>query len=82
MRATLVLIGQTNPAVWAVVVAQLAEGSLPTPEVYGSNPDIGEILNRTFMYCQLYCIEKKNKIKRPGMANLTYFQPLTSMSLS
>ena len=39
----LVLIGQTNPAVWAVVVAQLAEGSHLTPEVYGSNPDIGEI---------------------------------------
>ena len=25
---------------------------------------------------------KKNKIKRPRMANLTYFQPLTPMSLS
>ena len=55
------LIGRT----WAVVVAQLVEGLLPTPEICGLNPDIGKILstNRT--------IEKtKIKKKRPGMANL------------
>ena len=29
---------------WAVVVAQLVEWSLPTPEVRGSNPVIGKNL--------------------------------------
>ena len=38
---------------WEVVVAQLAERSLPTPEVHGSNPVIGKILNKTFVYSQL-----------------------------
>ena len=28
---------------WAVVVAQLADRSLPTPEIRSSNPDIGII---------------------------------------
>ena len=28
---------------WVVVVAQLAERSLPTPEIRGSNPDIGKL---------------------------------------
>ena len=28
-----------------VVVAQLVEQPLPTPEIHGSNPDIGEILS-------------------------------------
>ena len=49
----------------AVLVAQLVEQSLLTPEIRGSNPDIGEILttNRT--------IEKTSiKKKRPGMAHL------------
>ena len=30
-----------KPIVWVVVVAQLAERLLPTPEIRGSNPDIG-----------------------------------------
>ena len=30
---------------WAVVVAQLVERSLPTPEVYRLNPDIGKLYN-------------------------------------
>ena len=30
---------------WAVVVAQLVEWSLPTPEVRSSNPIIGKILS-------------------------------------
>ena len=30
---------------WAVVVAQLAERSLPTPEIRGSNPNIGKNLS-------------------------------------
>ena len=46
----------------AVVVAQLIEQSLPTPEIRGSNPDIGKILSAN------YTIEKtKIKKKRPGM---------------
>ena len=53
----------------AVVVAQLAERSLPIAEVRGSNSDIGKFLYRTFIYCQLYYIEKDEKKKRPGMAH-------------
>ena len=33
----------------AVVVAQLAERLLPIPEVRGSNPVIGKILQRTYL---------------------------------
>ena len=33
----------------AVVVAQLAEQLLPIPEVRGSNPVIGKILQRTYL---------------------------------
>ena len=39
---------------WAVVVAQLVEWSLPTPEVRCSNPVNGRLLYRTFVCCQLY----------------------------
>ena len=47
-----------------MVVAQLVERSLPTPEVRGWNPVISEIL------FTVNCIEKtKLKIKRTGMAN-------------
>ena len=53
---------------WAVVVAQLVERSLPTPEVCGSNPVIVTYLYWTFVYCQLYW-KDKNKEKRPGMAH-------------
>ena len=38
---------------WAVVVAQLVEQSLLTPEVHGLNPVIGEI-KLSIVYCQLY----------------------------
>ena len=53
----------------AVVVTQLSERSLPTPEVCSSNPVIGELLYRIFVYCQLYWKDEKKK-KRPGMAQL------------
>ena len=33
---------QNYPTKWAVVVAQLAERLLLTPDVHGSNPDIGK----------------------------------------
>ena len=49
----------------AVVVAQLVERSLLTPEIRGSNPDIGKVLSTN-------CTIEKTKIKkkRPGMAQL------------
>ena len=48
----------------AVVVAQLVERTLPTPEIRASNPDIGKILSTN-------CTIEKTKIKkRPGMAHL------------
>ena len=48
-----------------VVVAQLVEQSLPTPEIRGSNPDIGKVLSTN-------CTIEKTQImkKRPGMAHL------------
>ena len=44
------------------VVPQLVDGSLPTPEIRGSNPIIGK-------FCSLSTISKIKK-KRPGMAHL------------
>ena len=52
----------------AVVVAQLTERSLPTPEIRGSNPDNGikNLWTLLFVNCNP---EKTNlKKKRPGMA--------------
>ena len=49
----------------AVVVAQLVEWLLPTPEFRGLNPDIGEILSTN---CTIE--KKKIKKKRLGMAHL------------
>ena len=43
----------------AVVVAQLVEGSLPTPEVRGSNPVIGKLLN--IEHCILSTVLKRWK---------------------
>ena len=43
----------------AAVVAQLVELSLPTPEIYGSNPDIGKI----FIF-QLYNTKEEIKEKK------------------
>ena len=47
-----------------MVVAQLVEWSIPTPEIHGLNPDIGKILSTN-------CTIEKTKIKkkRPGMAH-------------
>ena len=33
----------------AVVVAQLAERSLPTPEIRDSNPNIGKVLSKFYL---------------------------------
>ena len=48
----------------AVVVAQLVEQSPIIPEIFGSNPDVGEILSTN-------CTIEKTKIKknRPGMVH-------------
>ena len=53
---------------YAVVVVQLVEWSLPTPEVCGSNHAMGKLLCRAFVIYQL--IEKTKKRKRPEMAHL------------
>ena len=51
-------------------MSQLVELSPPTPEVRGGNAVVGKFLCRTFVYCQLYCIEKtKIEKKRPGMVH-------------
>ena len=47
-----------------MVVAQLAERSLPTPEIRGSNPDIGNISN--IFICQLLSRKDENKEKEAG----------------
>ena len=54
-------LGETR----AVVVAQLVERSLVTPEICGSNPDISKILSTK-------CTIEKTKIKKKslGMVNL------------
>ena len=44
-------------------MAQLAERSLPTPEVRSSNPDIGNISN---INCQLLSRKDENKEKEAG----------------
>ena len=49
---------------WAMVVAELAERSLPTPEILGLNPDIGNILN--VFICQLLSRKDENKEKEAG----------------
>ena len=73
---------------WAVVVAQLVERLLPTPEVRGSNPVIGKLLYWIFNYLPtVNCIERtKIKKKRPGMAHLKKYvfvvEPLICSRLS
>ena len=60
------LIGTKN-IYWAVVVEQLVERSLPTPEIHGSNPAMSKI----YMYYRSYCIEKIKIAKR--VREWTYF---------
>ena len=38
--------------IWALIVAQLVEQLLPTPEVCGLNPVIGKLLYRIFTCLQ------------------------------
>ena len=56
---------------WAVVVAQLVERLLPSPEVRGLNP----IISKTIIECMLSTVYRKDKTKekRPGMAHFLTF---------
>ena len=59
--------------VWAVVVAQLVEQSLPIPEVCGSNPVISKnlYLYWTFLFTVNWVLKRRKiKKKRPGVAHL------------
>ena len=47
---------------WAVVVAQLVERLLLTPEICGSNPDVGKILSTN-------CKNRKDKNKEKEAGN-------------
>ena len=52
-----------------VLMTQLAEWLLPTPEIHGSNPDIG----KNFMSI-VSCRKDENKLKiGPGKAHLKNF---------
>ena len=55
-------LGKEGTIAGAVVVAQLAERLLPTPEIRGSNPDIGNKLFRMHI-CKLLSIKDENKEK-------------------
>ena len=58
-----------------MVVAQLVERLLPTPEIHGSSPAIGKILF-TINWIK-NCIEKmKIKKKRQGMAHIKHFKSI------
>ena len=49
-------------SIWAVVVAQLVEWSLPMSQVRGSNPIIGILLYQTFI-----CLEEIEKKQRTNI---------------
>ena len=52
-----------------VVVAQLVERSLLTPEVRSSNPVIGKLLSDIYLITVNWIEKTKMKKKRPGMAH-------------
>ena len=53
-----------------VVVAQLVERSLLTPEVRSSNPVIGKLLLDIYLITVNWIEKTRMKKKRPGMAHL------------
>ena len=54
-------------SIWAVVVEQLVEWSLPMSQVRGSNPIIGILLYQTFI-----CLEEIEKNKEPTFLQSKY----------
>ena len=66
----------------AVVVAQLVERSLPTPEICGSNPNIGKIISTNCTIENRKDTNKENKDKkRPVLAHLKKKDFLVFMSV-
>ena len=59
-----------------MVVAQLAERLLPTPEICSSNPDIGNISN--VFICQLLSRKDENKEKAARKGPLKKYSRLIS----
>ena len=47
-------MGDIQYDIWAMVVTQLVQWSLPTPVVCYSNPVISRLLHRTFLFYKLY----------------------------
>ena len=56
------LFKQKRPLRWAVVVAQLVERSLPTQEILGSNPIIGN----SFTIKCIKTVLKRRKLSKRG----------------
>ena len=54
----------------AMVVAQLAEQSLPTPEISGSKSDIGKEFFWTYLSVNCYPEKTKKRKKSRGMTQL------------
>ena len=55
-----------------VLLAQLVERSLPTPQVHGSNPVVGNLLYVEYLFT-INCIEKtKIKNNRPAIKKTQY----------
>ena len=51
-------------------VAQLVEWSIPAPEVHSSNPVIGKLLYRTFVYGQLFWKDENKEKNREWLIYL------------
>ena len=55
----------TSTLLWAVIVAQLVDQSLPTPEIRNSNPVIGKI----YIERLLSIVLKKRKVRKEEAEN-------------
>ena len=62
---TFILSSQTKARNWGVVVAQVVDRSLPTPEVHCSNPVIG----KNFIHLFTVNFIKKTKMKKKEAGN-------------
>ena len=63
-------------SIWAVVVAQLVEWSLPMSQVHGSNPIIGILLYQTFI-----CLEEIEKKQRTNIFAIKVYVLFCCLSL-